>query len=1234
MGAKLGCLLTGTKERQLIKDILNEMAAEMIGVEGKRFSFETAYNMLRKAGIEIDIESTAVLYMEEFDPTDDWFSTTDEVETRAGAKFADMLDKVLNAKPFTDTVTIGDRSPGAAAADAIMKMFADMSSPNLGVTSEMRLFQDKMFKAAKAFADKDINIDSKIEAIQKQIDELEAIGVNSSDPIAFNDYNNRIDALYNMRYNSQVDKGRISRESLINSKQNELDAMSSSDTNYETLKTEIRELIKEKKSFLDSNPKVKENLNFQQILDQAFMMHSRGYLNEATGFLNSVAEVAEEFKREINQYVNEAIASGEKDDAWGALMEKYAEEIINQQYDLLLSNKEITSLVKDALVKNGFAKNKKSKDGTTQLVFDWTKLTDSANDTEYLKEKVRESLVKYGFDPRQIDIINNAINREYDRLRADIIDKRVNELERKNKTKLAPEQTSKSKTLAKLYNMGWFESDPSKYEKILNDMLGLSQIDQEMFNDLEKLGKALNELYKNAQESDQFVKSAINNVNEQIANILEKNANDKSKFYRISGWLKAYMSLVLRTLLYTISNAGIANNYSGWFARFRNTLSAKNQDYFTKEASEFSEYLAKATRRDITERGGLQYGDLSSTYVTKGVFDTYMNQWMNSKGDNLKYYHQAFSWLTGRFLLDGQDSYFKVRIVSTVFNKNMIKIVESLKKTELENELRKKYKDELESRDNDVYQAAINAINAELASNKAKFREDAIKEINEQLYGDSFEKKLVEAKEIIDHANRSAGTKVVPDHEEAVIRLASDMIKTNLLSLKNVRKEHIIAAYNSAYKAGGYDLGHVPNNSISSIMQKANSFFSQKMEKEKADGNYTMAALWSNMHTLYNTVVNPFVGGGTNWLVMKVHGLGLGMARAQVGKLEKNKNVEDIQDLTTDEGLSKLTDALWKENKRNSQFIQGSIGMIANLMVGSMVLAGLAMALKQGDDEEEEIPLSERIDAFITRNKYWKKFYKELPIQYVYYGTAALTGNWDVTKEILGTEFERYSFNSLYEEYLKAKKKGETAEAEGKFGEIVGKTVGSPLPFMRFYLQAQEIAIGGKEDYSKSISFTHGFFKSGMINGLGLRPDPEYSISALPGVGEAGIKGFKELGVNNMEDMNNYVIKNGNLSDIAGTLRGMKKPDKNGKMIPIVNKEQSYIIEEIMMNNNKALKPISSFGFSKEQLDKLKEKEIYTVSQLWGRLGEALNAEGMGLDSDQRQEITDEMTKYMEKIEK
>lgn len=1316
MAARLSCLIEGTVERQQIKDLLHEYAAQSIGGEGKEFSFSKAYTKLREeAKIEIDIESAAVLYMEEFDTTDSWFSTEEEVEERAGLVFNDILSKVAKAQPFTETITIGERSPGSAAADIIMKLFADMSSPNLGVQSTMKLFQEKMTKAAKVFADKDINIDAKIEAIKQQIEEAENTIIDNNNDVEFTDLQNRKTNLYIMKTNAEIDKGRIEREKNIAKEQGLLDVLmnkykSNNDIDIKNQidekRDDIRELIKEKKEFLDINKKQKETLHFKEVLRQAFLMNKRGYMNTSLSVLNSAKDVVDEFKREMNEYVKQAVAIEGKDVEWAGQIETWTNNIINQTYDLLLSNKEISFIVKDALTKKGFTKEI-NKDGKKIKVYDWTKLTDAANDVEYLKAQVISALKDtkingiVQFTDNEIDIISNALEREYDALKTDIVEKRLSELAKKNNVKLSPEQISKAKRLVKLYNMGWFEADPTKYDKILNDIIGLSDIDAKTFNELERLGRALNELYRATNESEQFIKSAVNNIGDQIATLTDKYRTSKSKSFKYFKWFDAYMSYAMRTRLYTVSNAFIANNVSGVTAMYRNYIynkyfkdinNTKGGDGSYYDASKkFDAYMADIIRQDITNKGGLQYGDLSSTFVVRGSWDNYLNNLIKEKAgegkvaDNV---HKTLSLLNGRLLLDGQDSYFKYRITSTIFIKNMISVVSSVRETEFVHKIESNYSSELKSGIQSVREDAQKKVKDEINKGKkerlAQHREDAIIEINQKLYGtvtkdgkevNVWEEKLQEAKDIIGKANIAAGTKVVPDSDIDVARLAGDMLKMNLLEMKNIRKEHILAAYNSAYKTAGYELGHVPNNLISKSVQTTNAFLSRQLDDALKE-DISNAWVWMGLQTLFNKIVNPFLGGGSNWVVNKYHGMGIGIIRS---KFVPNKMVEDIKDIMTDEGLAELEESLWNENLKTSLFVQGASGIIANTTMTAIGVALFFQFFKSDDEEEKKLPLYTQMFNLIDKNKKYKKFFRELYTGYLSYFVGIHNANLiderkgetpaqfinrfldnslntilsikdQTVSDILSLEYERYTYQSIYAKMISLRNKGEIEAAMGLEGEIAGKTFGHPIPALRFIEQVKD-TWNRDADYSESMSFMHGFFKTGVFNTFGNRQvnvnplvfwggspyylvQPSYGLSSLPGAGPAAIKALKNIDIENMNDLRNYIIKNGGTNKIQQILSAIKAKDSAGRMMPIFDKKYTHIIEEIMHNNDKPVKLLEDIGFTKEQIKILSDNEIFTVSELFKKSAKIKNLKGINMSEDQRKEMFKHLEEYKAEVTK
>jgi hypothetical protein len=458
----------------------------------------------------------------------------------------------------------------------------------------------------------------------------------------------------------------------------------------------------------------------------------------------------------------------------------------------------MTTIIKDALKKGGFTKTV-IKGGVTSYIFDWEKLTDSANDVDFLKENVTRVLDGEGFTLKEIGVINSAMEREYVRLREDIILKRLNVLAERNKINLKPEKSTDTRKLAKLYSMGWFEENPDTYENIVNKVLNLGDVDVSTFNKLNILGRALSGLYKHKYDSDEYLKSALNSINEQIGNLLNEHSNSQSKTFRVAGWIDVWLGMSLRALLTSISNSVLANQISAMEAQFRNNIAASFRGENSSEKSGFISNLKWNIFRDITLNGGMQYGDLSSTYMTRNQFDSYLNE----KSDS-KIYHAVISALTGRALLDGTDSFHKSQLVHTYFIHNLAKI---------------------------------------LVDKMGYSKKDAISEINKKLYGKSFDDMVVEAEKAISDINTDAGQIVLKDNKESVERLAADMVMSNLVGIdKRMNYRIVTSAYKAAYTAGGYEIGHVPNNFISEFVAKHNGHFQEKMKDALKEKNYGKAA--------------------------------------------------------------------------------------------------------------------------------------------------------------------------------------------------------------------------------------------------------------------------------------------------------------------------------------------------------------------------------------------------------
>ena len=1078
--AGIGCLLKDTSIIESVKDLMKDLAVDFIERD-QQFTIKDAYNILRDNDIEIDIETVGQIYEDTFDLTDGNFSTQSQVDMATGAIYRTILDKISNVRPFTGEQEIGMRSPGKAAADSIALMFKSGMTIDNRTQSVMKMFEDKMRKAASAYLDKSIY-----------------------PPI----------------------KGPDTR-------------------------------------------------SFTEILEEALDLDNQGY-RTTRGTLNSAIDVFEEFQNEVNKYLADlasGVAKGDIDPMTLAQYEVFTKAIMDKSYDLLLSQKEMTTIIKDALKKGGFTKTV-IKNGVTSFIFDWEKLTDAANDVDFLKENVTNVLQGEGFTPREIDVINSAMEREYIRLREDIILKRLNVLAERNKINLKPEKSTDTRKLAKLYAMGWFEDNPDAYENIVNKVLNISDVDVDTFNKLNVLGRALSSLYKHNYESDEYLKSALNSINEQIGNLLNEHSNSKSKIFRVAGWIDVWLGMSLRALLTSISNSVLANQISAMEAQFRNNIAASFRGENSAEKSNFISSLKWNVFRDITLNGGMQYGDLSSTYMTRNQFDSYVNKKFDSKVA-----HAVISALTGRMLLDGTDSLHKSQLVHTYFIHNLSKI---------------------------------------LVNKMGYSKADAISEINKKLYGKSYEDMVVEAQKAISDINTEAGQIVLKDNKESVERLAADMVMSNLVGIdKRMNYRIVTSAYKAAYQAGGYEIGHVPNNFFSAFVAKNNGHFQEKMKKALKEKDYSRAARYKFMGTIYNSFINPFANGGTNWLVIQAERIGFGILRSKSDKVTDfftgYKNLKSFSeiDITSNEGLNDIQEALFNENKKDVQLKRGVAGVITNMIM--LGIAYTVLSSLKGDDEEE----FEFMDNFFKANKWLKKYIVSLPLEWTFLTGAFTTGNTDYFKQILGIAHDNYNFKSKFLKSLDLYSKGETAEGDGMMGEAFGTLPVNPVTSARMYYQGKELYKGfgslingtplTKQEFTKSRSFFQGLFSYGMVKNMELFEgsewydfrNPEYDLTSLPGAGSATLKNMKELGLNSISDLKKYVGEKYPSMPFSQGLRNIKVKDSAGRMQPLFDRKDASIIEEIVDNGNRLPSMLIDDAIPDGELQKkFAKNRIYTMTDL------------------------------------
>jgi len=333
--------------------------------------------------------------------------------------------------------------------------------------------------------------------------------------------------------------------------------------------------------------------------------------------------------------------------------------------------------VKNALIQQGYGKEttvtvNKEVDGKTEkvkekrTVLDWKKLAGEEGSVDKISENVAKSLATLDMSEKEILSMSKEFVDEYNDLRASVIEKGLNEIAARNKTTVTPDQKSAAKKLAEMYNYGLFDKDLLEYETVLSKTIGIQDLTPKRVENMKALGKGLQVLYSsklNGTKLSEFeLKSAIQNIQELVRIELHDQVTDKSttvdgkfdakKFaYRATDVMSTYMDIVQRMGLHSIKQA-LENPWSG-----------KVEDIFSKLAytigtpKELRKARAKAARdlfKEMVMQKGSPFGEVTSTFVTKGNLEMELN-----KMSNIQVFHAIASTFIGKTTLNAVDSIFK-----------------------------------------------------------------------------------------------------------------------------------------------------------------------------------------------------------------------------------------------------------------------------------------------------------------------------------------------------------------------------------------------------------------------------------------------------------------------------------------------------------------------------------------------------------------------------------------------
>lgn len=694
--------------------------------------------------------------------------------------------------------------------------------------------------------------------------------------------------------------------------------------------------------------------------------------------------------------------------------------------------------VRDALIQKGFGVTI-TVDGKKKEILDWKKLAGAAGTTSKISENVADVLKAKGASEAEFSKMQKEFIDEYIDLRFSVIEKAQAELARRNKEGVSPDQKSAAKKLAELYAYGLFEKNAEEFDVAINKAFG-SRVNQETLNEAKKIAKGLETIFatsfKGGKLNDISAKSAIDKLENQLRVLLAKESKKEGNFpLRAANIVRNYFEIQQTMLLNNLKQA-MENPLSGLQQNLIDKIDTNISGSSTGKLADQRRKVMKDVFKNMVLEGGVGYGGVESTFSNRQHLDDYVNK----VSDN-KLYHGVMALATGKITLNAMDAMWKAGITEKKFTGNLVKIL------------------------------------THPTNPKKMSKEEAVKFVSENLTGQTYKDAQATAKEVITKINKDAGEELIPMTSATVDRFANDIVKSALEMGNKISKEQIEAAYNAAYKSAGLGLGHEANNILSATIKGYSGKIENDIQRAVKEKEWNRAALLTLKGVLFRNIINPFVGGGTNWLVLKFEKTGLGLFTGLGYQLGSNSRI----DMSSEVGMRKLEQRLYNQARIKDNYMRGAIGGVA-----SMLLYLSFLGLANTDDYRKW-----------RRKNPWAARYLDVVTPEVLLSQMAIE-NKDVKKYVMNTLNKNDAFDASTK-LIKAAEfasKGKTKEAWGALGESVGSKVGLPLPW-RLVKDGQVLYQGVKGqdpyhgNYKPSRGFWNGAFQGGAIEWLGFRPPPK-----------------------------------------------------------------------------------------------------------------------------------------------
>lgn len=789
----------------------------------------------------------------------------------------------------------------------------------------------------------------------------------------------------------------------------------------------------------------------------------RKFLRKSGATLNSGANVAEfisQAAKLMTAYAKLGIVKVE--DVLAEMRKDYGDKFVDENKENLRkaymatvkTSSAIQDTVKQALIDKGYGRTitVTTASGKEQRqVLDWKKLAGAEGSIERMKETVEQQLAEDGYSKNEIETIQQELTDEYNRLHASIIEKAIKELERRNKDKQPYVTKNSAQRLAEFYNLGGFDKSSNEYDNLMNSVLGLNQLERDAFIEAKEIAKAMATVYEfrtadGRRLNEQTVKKAIADLQSQQEKLLTKVADANStKLYKLVDLVGEFISLGQRFVLAKLGQL-IENPLAGYTERAMLDIGDRvTKAGDTKGLSSQRGKLAKAQFADIVLNAGNDFGNVGSPFLIKSKL---MDRFADIS--DAKAYHLFTSIFLGRAYLEGADSMHKIALTQRAFTNNLIKVLVA----------------------------------------KGVDKQTAITQVSEAITGQSLEDAIQTAQELIEAVNTQAGKQMIPDNKQSVTLLANDIVKNALIEQGLVNDHELRTSYRSAYTVAGLGMGHEPNNFISRGIKNVNQDVQKKLQQAIKNKEWGEASWYKMENIIFNNILNPFVGGGTNWTVLTATKMGIN-PMGYINMLRKGVKI----DPTTLAGQKALQENLTKSASRKNETIR--------TLNGALIGLSLYALTKATDDDDD-------LQKWLTKNKWAQPYFNKVSppaLGLLLASQAKTNGEEKAYNEWLGSTFNIKNVDYFDDskkivkafQLLNPKSQAEYNEAMGALGQLTLGKINSPVPSWGIAKQVDNIIRGlnGQEPVAsdfRATGYWNGALQGGLVEYLGMRPKGEVSM--------------------------------------------------------------------------------------------------------------------------------------------